>query len=275
MLQKSNLYAEGVLGAAKTTVPSIQISLPGHTANNREPKMSGNVEDFLNPKSMPTPAAAGAIVALISGALFKNFGMSVAVCTVALSFLVGLIVFQSREFKGTSMSKLTKIIFYSINSLIIFAMATGTTSVMAEEIFVQERPYFYDWTKQSNDDPNQNIPAVNKNFDISVQVMPGRSKGIKKILESKGILTKDYATQVTIVPNNDTVNLNIESVIFKLPEDSFKKSKINLSADQVDDGINIKAWKSFQIEADVTTTTGESFKIYKHIDPGLMVQPQN
>ena len=64
--------------------------------------MNGNIEDFLNPKSMPTPAAAGAIVAVISGALFKNFGLSVAFCTVTLSFMVGLIVFQSLETKPAS-----------------------------------------------------------------------------------------------------------------------------------------------------------------------------
>lgn len=234
--------------------------------------MNTNFDDFLNPKSMPTPAAAGAIVAFIAGALFKNFGLSIAVGSALLSFLIGLIVLQSREFKGTSMSKLTKFVFYSINSLIIFAMATGTTTVMADEVLVQERPYFYDWTKKSGDYLNQYISGDVENYDFSVVVTPEKSSGIKKILERKGVLTKNYSTRVIVVPKGVAENQEIESVILRLPEKSFENPQVKLLGDQVDKGIKIKAWKSFPIEADVTTTTGESFRIQKYINPGLMMK---
>ena len=234
--------------------------------------MPGNIEEFLNPKSMPTPAAAGAIVALISGALFKNFGLSVAIGTITLSFLVGLIVLQSREFRSDTMSRLAKFLFYSINSLIIFAMATGTTSVMANEILIQERPFFYDWTKHSDEDPSDHLSGDTQNYDFFVEVAPTKDKGIMKFLKANGVITKEYATRVTVIPKDGAINQEIESVILTLPDDSFENAEVNLTADQVDEGVSIRAWKSFRIEANVTTTTGDSFKVEKFINPEKLMQ---
>ena len=149
-----------------------------------------HIEDFLNPKSMPTPAAAGAIVALIAGALFKNFGISVAFCSVVLSFMIGLIVFQSKEFQSGKSSFITKAILYIVNSLIIFAMATGTTSVMAEELIVQERPYFYDWTK-SQGSTMAHGQSENSPYDISIEVQREDRGAFRRVMEDAGFLEKN------------------------------------------------------------------------------------
>ncbi|USD33786.1 MULTISPECIES: hypothetical protein [Vibrio] len=231
--------------------------------------MSGTkVEEFLNPKSMPTPAAAGAIVALISGAFFKNFGLSVAFCSIALSFLVGLMVFQSNEFKLDKTSKLTKVILYVINSLIIFAMATGTTSVMAEEIIEQNRPYFYDWTQRNQALPfNELENASNEKYEIRVELLPQESTSLKSWLEGKGILTKNYHTVIQVVSKQDNqpATFNEAKIIF--PKNDFDHDRVNLNSEQLSEGISVNAWRGFPIEAEIVDNSGETIRLFKFIDP--------
>ena len=86
-------------------------------------------EEFINPKSMITPAVASAIVAVIGGAFF-SLGIVLEVSLVVLSFFVGCVVFLSKEFSDPDMTKPAKWFYYILNSLIIFAMATGTHGVL-------------------------------------------------------------------------------------------------------------------------------------------------
>ena len=134
--------------------------------------MAITVEEFVNPKSMITPGAAAALVAVVAGACFSMFGIVLRWSLIALSFFVGYVVFYSKEFADPTMTKGAKSFFYILNSLIIFAMATGTHAVLdktsplatadvsfiqfayAQEVkqnilpFKQKRPFFYDWTKE-------------------------------------------------------------------------------------------------------------------------------
>jgi len=225
-----------------------------------------NIEDFLSPKSMPTPALAGAIVAVITAALFRGFGLSVAICSIILSFSVGLIVFQSREFKSNSVSKLAKAIYYAINSLIIFAMATGTTSVFAEEVMIQERPFFYDWTKESKE-PEINLPLLNQEYDLSVQVTQNEGPGIKGFLQKYGLVQKYYSTNITLVSMGNAQLGDVEKVELILPKDYFEVSSVVLSGKELDEGLNIKAWTGFRIEAIVTTMDGSTLRVDKFVNP--------
>ena len=134
------------------------------------------IEEFVNPKSMITPGAAAAVVATVSGAFFSMFSIALPVALLIFSLFVGAIVFYSKEFAEEGMGIASKIFFYALNSLIIFAMATGTHAVLdnrttsvawnttsfvqpahAQEkatnipLLKQNRPLFYDWTRGSTD----------------------------------------------------------------------------------------------------------------------------
>lgn len=233
-------------------------------------KEGTHIEDFLNPKSMPTPAAAGAIVSLIAGALFKNFGLSVAFCTIALSFLIGLIVFQSREFKSKSSSIWSKGLLYIINSLIIFAMATGTTSVMANDVVDQKRPLFYDWTKQGEDASGlikEDSKLTGQDYEIKVELVNGNKSKIKSWLENTGILTKEYQAKISLLPKNKEATNKVKNVEIYFPEKELDYQKVKLNPESLSDGVNINAWKGFPVEAEITTESGEKIKLYKYINP--------
>lgn len=79
------------------------------------------VNDFLNPESMITPGVAGGITMTITNTLTSQFPLPGRWTALAISFLCGLLVFVTKKF-----SFWKKLIFYFINSLIIFTVATGT-----------------------------------------------------------------------------------------------------------------------------------------------------
>ncbi|MDA3790040.1 MAG: hypothetical protein PF503_16280 [Desulfobacula sp.] len=231
-----------------------------------------HIEDFLNPKSMPTPAAAGAVVALIAGALFKSFGISIAYCTIILSFMVGMIVLYSKEFKSDKTSRIVKIVLYIINSLIIFAMATGTNSVMAAEVIDQKRPLFFDWTKTTSDLSTGNIDLSNPDFEIKVEVVNNQNKGFKGWLQNKGIITKEYDTIIKLVPKTGNPSYQLKSVDIILPQKEFETPKVSFTPDQLKNGLNIKAWKGFPVEAQITTESGENIKLFQYIEPENLIK---
>ncbi|QQZ44170.1 hypothetical protein IF690_11755 [Pseudomonas sp. SK3(2021)] len=85
------------------------------------------MNEFLNPKSMLTPGAAGAIVMLIANTLCSQFPeLAFRWMAISLSFLVGLIVFWSAELKLGHRAA-----FWAVNSLIIFSVGVGTSNIAA------------------------------------------------------------------------------------------------------------------------------------------------
>jgi hypothetical protein len=82
-----------------------------------------NPDGFLNPKSMVTPGAAGALTMMITNTLAKNFGLWPNWTALLISLIIGaLVVFVP----ASSMFWLWKTLLWVVNSLVIFAMATGT-----------------------------------------------------------------------------------------------------------------------------------------------------
>jgi hypothetical protein len=82
--------------------------------------------EFLNPKSMLTPGACGAVIMALTNTLGTAFGVSGigrTLISLALSFLLGSLVFAA-DLK----SAWQKFVFYLLNSLVIFSMAAGTNS---------------------------------------------------------------------------------------------------------------------------------------------------
>lgn len=85
------------------------------------------MNEFLNPKSMSTPGAAGALMMLIANALCNNFPeFPFRYVALILSFAIGAIVFSA-----TTMKIWERGIFWVVNSLIIFSMGVGASNIAA------------------------------------------------------------------------------------------------------------------------------------------------
>ena len=197
-----------------------------------------HTQEFLNPRSMPTPAVAAALVSLISGALFK-LSVDMALSLLVLSFFIGVIVFTSKEF--CSMRRWARGFFYILNSLIIFAMATAFHSsleqddlsgklpllqtVHAEEGIKegltahrpeQRRPFFHDWTRSTR---AQTIPG---RPDDTITITKTQDLGIiRSWLASVGAIVPKYELSATIDP--DLIEGEIESVTWRLPRSDFER----------------------------------------------------
>lgn len=85
------------------------------------------MNEFLNPKSMATPGAAGALMMLIANALCNNFPeFPFRYVALILSFAIGTVVFSA-----TKMRAWERCIYWVVNSLIIFSMGVGATNIAA------------------------------------------------------------------------------------------------------------------------------------------------
>jgi hypothetical protein len=85
------------------------------------------MNEFLNPKSMVTPGVAGAMVMLIANAIVSQFPEAPFRWVITtLSFLVGTVVFYA-----VAMPIVQRFAFWAVNSLIIFSVGIGTSTVAA------------------------------------------------------------------------------------------------------------------------------------------------
>ncbi len=85
------------------------------------------MNEFLNPKSMATPGAAGALMMLIANALCSNFPeFPFRYVALILSFVIGAIVFSASTMKVWERGA-----YWVVNSLIIFSMGVGATNIAA------------------------------------------------------------------------------------------------------------------------------------------------
>lgn len=83
------------------------------------------MNEFLNPKSMVTPGAVGAMVMLITNSVCTQFPEITPRWTAfLLSFLFATFVLSSTE-----IALRAKIVFWLINSLIIFSVSVGTNNI--------------------------------------------------------------------------------------------------------------------------------------------------
>jgi hypothetical protein len=89
-------------------------------------RQAANFEEFLNPNSMITPGAAGAFTMVITNTLVAQFaGLPGNYTALAVSFLFGAVVFTYAAVWGV------RLIYFVINSLIIFVMAHGSNTIGA------------------------------------------------------------------------------------------------------------------------------------------------
>lgn len=83
------------------------------------------MNEFLNPKSMLTPGAAGAVMMLIANAITNQFPeFPFRYTALLISFLLGAMVFKSDSIKGWE-----RPFYWICNSLIIFSVGVGTSNI--------------------------------------------------------------------------------------------------------------------------------------------------
>lgn len=78
------------------------------------------MEDFIRAKAMMTPGVAGASTTMMTGTLVQVFGIPGDITALALSFLLGLLVWAD-----TGVPVVQRVVFYLINSITIFSVAVG------------------------------------------------------------------------------------------------------------------------------------------------------
>jgi hypothetical protein len=91
--------------------------------------------EFLNPNSMITPGAAGAFTMMITNTLCQQFSeLHLGGTGLVVSFLFGALVF------AYTASIPVRVVYYMINSLIIFTVAMGSNAIgqQAGEHLVQK-----------------------------------------------------------------------------------------------------------------------------------------
>ncbi len=87
-----------------------------------------DIEKFVTPESMLTPGLAGGMTMGITNALAFQFALNApqpALIALVLSFLFGLCVFVS----GKPGKRAFKLLFWVVNSLVIFTVAAGSNSL--------------------------------------------------------------------------------------------------------------------------------------------------
>src|SRR5690242_9663850 len=87
------------------------------------PNNNGAIEQFLTPEAMLTPGVLGSLTMMITNSLAQNFTMPRAWLGLGLSFLFGLLVLVAAR------NIIIKIVFYVLNSLVIFCMAAGANGL--------------------------------------------------------------------------------------------------------------------------------------------------
>lgn len=153
--------------------------------------------EFLNPKSMVTPGVAGGLTMLITNALAKQFDLPGNWTGLSVSFLFGLLVF------GAALSLAQRLMFYVINSLIIFSVAVGANSAgqqiqqpQAKTVLVPESqtsqpqtagleaPTIFQSTLSRHTGKPANFfsPWFDRDEHVIVQVVPTRRNGRSGIM---------------------------------------------------------------------------------------------
>lgn len=85
------------------------------------------LDSFLTPEAMLTPGAAGALTMMITNSLGVSFSIPRALTALILSFAFGLLVLVADK------SMIVKAIFYVLNSLVIFCVASGANGLGTQQ----------------------------------------------------------------------------------------------------------------------------------------------
>jgi uncharacterized membrane protein len=87
----------------------------------------GNMNEFLNPKSMMTPGVAGSLMMLLANTICAWFPeVTFRYVALFLSFVIGSVVLAAAGMKLWERG-----VYWCVNSLIIFSMGVGSSNIAA------------------------------------------------------------------------------------------------------------------------------------------------
>src|SRR5216110_789545 len=140
---------------------SAALPWPASASRDRDARGRGcvmekvKVEEFLQPKAMLTPGIAGGVTMLIANALWVAFSLPPRWTALALSFLLGLLVFVATPRAPVWQ----RAVYYLLNSLIIFSVSIGTNYVgvgathppaqQSNAVQPSARRFFGDWLRDT------------------------------------------------------------------------------------------------------------------------------
>lgn len=203
-----------------------------------------------------------------------------------LSFFVGGVVFHSKEFADPKMTRLGKCFFYILNSIIIFAMATGTHAVLdkgknqprttisswlprnayAQETktglkpMTQKRPFFHDWTTAWMSYTQGGTGQESGLIKFNVKKDYGAIKGF---FVDVGLAVPEYKVRVMV--DESKLDSPVKSVNWSFPEHYFSEKMVTVTDKDTDYAVAIQAWKPFQIGAEIELESGKKLRVNKHI----------
>jgi len=236
------------------------------------------IDEFVSPKAMITPTVVGGAATVISASLFVNFRVQPKVSLLVLSFLLATVVAYSKEFKSPKVPRMVKVVLYLINSLLIFANATGTNAVLANRVQIaslivptvyaqekapaikQSRPAFYDFTKATQD-PLAEVGQPNNVPLVSYESQRINKGAVKDKLTDAGILVPDYKVRIRV----PVTNQRVKSITYHFPKEFGIPPVTKAPGETVD----LEAWKSFTVRADLLMENGETMKVFQSVDPSV------
>lgn len=96
---------------------------------------SRNVNEFFNARSMLTPGIAGATTMMVTSSLVAAFQLPGSYVALAISMLLGLVAMSDE----TITKPAERVLYYVLNSLVIFSMAFGFNAAGFEAFHGTER----------------------------------------------------------------------------------------------------------------------------------------
>lgn len=93
------------------------------------------MDNFFNARSMLTPGIAGATAMMITSSLVAAFRLPGSYVALGISLLLGLVAMSDDSIRVPQ-----RIIFYVLNSLVIFSMAFGLNAAGVEAFSPAHRP---------------------------------------------------------------------------------------------------------------------------------------
>ena len=168
------------------------------------------VGEFFDQKSMLTPGIAGGITMAITNALCSNFALPRPVTALVLSFLLGLLMLALAAATNNNTNTMAwwgKALVTFFNSLFIFAMAVGTSTLGAAQAgppgqaslhtpttFVASTAYLHEWG------------GPRKNGEIVKATGPSRyliENGVRRLIPDDDTFKAMGVNKVTTIPDSE------------------------------------------------------------------------
>lgn len=165
------------------------------------------IDEFVNARSMSTPAGCGGIVIVITNTLSFNFGFVAIWTALSFSALCGLLVLYTKN-----ITFLEKLVHYVLNTLLIFSFATGANQGLRVAISTHENPMIAYAAEN---------PALSDSFIVSFEI----NKAAEEVQLIKDSMATNQNYEYTIRNINDLSQrlANIEKFIeAKNPESNIQ-----------------------------------------------------